>query len=101
MNVLDFSSKDKFGFIITNPPYGERIGEIKAVERLYSDLGTVYKRLDSWSFYIITSYPSFEKLFGKTADKRRKLYNGQLLCQYYQYNGPKPPKDFNPFPGIS
>lgn len=92
MNVLDFYSKDKYGFIITNPPYGERIGEIRAVESLYRDLGKIYKRLDSWSFYIITSNPSFEKLFGKTADKRRKLYNGQLLCQYYQFYGPKPPE---------
>ena len=93
MNVLDFYSKDKYGFIITNPPYGERIGDIRAVESLYRDLGKVYKRLDSWSFYVITSNPSFEKLFGKTADKRRKLYNGQLLCQYYQFYGPKPPKN--------
>ena len=92
MNVLDFYSKEKYGFIITNPPYGERIGEIHAVESLYRDLGKVYKRLDSWSLYIITSNPSFEKLFGKTADRRRKLYNGQLLCQYYQFYGPKPPK---------
>ncbi|MBE6897190.1 MAG: class I SAM-dependent RNA methyltransferase [Ruminococcaceae bacterium] len=93
MNVLDFYSKEKYGFIVTNPPYGERIGEMRAVERLYGDLGKVYRRLDSWSFYLITSHPSFEKLFGRTADKRRKLYNGQLLCQYYQFLGPKPPKD--------
>ena len=93
MNVLDFYSKDKYGFIITNPPYGERIGEMKAVESLYRDLGKVYKRLDTWSMYLITSHPSFEKLFGKTADKRRKFYNGQLLCQYYQFYGPKPPKN--------
>lgn len=92
MNVLDFYSKQKYGFIVTNPPYGERIGDRRAVERLYTDLGRVYKRLDSWSFYLITSHPSFEKLFGKSADKRRKLYNGQLLCQYYQFLGPKPPK---------
>jgi putative N6-adenine-specific DNA methylase len=95
MNVLDLYSNDKYGFIVTNPPYGERIGEMRAVESLYRDLGKVYKRLDTWSFYIITSHPSFEKLFGKIADKRRKLYNGQLLCQYYQYLGPKPPKNID------
>jgi len=92
MNVMDLHSAEKYGFIITNPPYGERIGDIKAVENLYRNLGTVYSRLDSWSLYLITSHPQFEKLFGRQADKRRKLYNGQLLCQYYQFLGSKPPK---------
>ena len=93
MNVRDLYSKEQYGFIITNPPYGERIGELRAVENLYRDLGVVFKRLDTWSLYLITLHPSFEKLFGKKADKRRKLFNGQLLCQYYQFLGPKPVKD--------
>lgn len=92
-NVRDFCSKEKFGFIITNPPYGERLGEIKEVEKLYKDMGDVFSKLDNWSYYIITSHPSFEKIFGKKADKRRKLYNGRLECQYYQYlSKEKPPK---------
>lgn len=93
MNVRDFSSKEKFGFIITNPPYGERLGEIREVEKLYKDMGEVFSRLDNWSYYILTSHPSFEKIFGRKADKRRKLYNGRLECQYYQYlSREKPPK---------
>ena len=93
MNAMDFYPKDEYGFIITNPPYGERIGEIRAVEELYRNLGKLYSRCPTWSFYLITSHPDFEKLFGKRADKRRKLYNGRLLCQYYQFLGPKPPKN--------
>lgn len=93
MNVRDFHSKEKFGFIITNPPYGERLGELKEVENLYRDMGRIFSALDNWSYYIITSHPSFEKLFGKKADRRRKLYNGRLECQYYQFlSKEKPPK---------
>jgi putative N6-adenine-specific DNA methylase len=92
MNVNDFFSKEKYGFIITNPPYGERLGEAREVEKLYKDIGKVYSRLDSWSLYIITSYEGFEKLFGRRADKRRKLYNGRIECQYYQFLGAKPEK---------
>lgn len=92
MNVLDLASKEKYGFIITNPPYGERVGELRAVERLYGQMGQVFSKLDTWSYYIITSHPDFEKLFGRRAEKRRKLYNGALQCQYYQFPGPKPPK---------
>lgn len=92
-DVRNFRSKESFGFIITNPPYGERLGNTREVEKLYSDLGRVFSRLDNWSYYLITSNPSFEKLFGKKADRRRKLYNGRLECQYYQYlSKEKPPK---------
>lgn len=92
-DVRQFSSKEKFGFIITNPPYGERLGNTKEVERLYENIGKVFSRLDNWSYYIITSNPSFERLFGKKADRRRKLYNGRLECQLYQYlSKEKPPK---------
>lgn len=92
MNVADLASKEKYGFIVTNPPYGERLGESREAEELYRVMGKAFSALDTWSFYIITSNPYFEKNFGRKADKRRKLYNGKLECQYYQYFGPKPPK---------
>jgi len=89
--VAELSSRFKYGFIITNPPYGERSGEIKEVERLYRDMGKIFERLDGWSYYIITSHPAFEKLFKKRAHRKRKLYNGKILCNYFQYFGPVPP----------
>jgi len=89
-NVRDFTCEDEYGYIITNPPYGERIGEAKDVEQLYKTMGKVFKNLDTWSYYLITSYPEFEKYFGKKANKNRKLYNGKLQCYYYQYFGPRP-----------
>lgn len=92
MNVADLASKEKYGFIVTNPPYGERLGESREAEELYRVMGKIFSALDTWSFYVITSNPYFEKNFGRKADKRRKLYNGKLECQYYQYFGPKPPK---------
>lgn len=92
MNVADLSSKEKYGFIVTNPPYGERLGESREAEELYRVMGKTFSALDTWSFYVITSNPYFEKNFGRKADKRRKLYNGKLECQYYQYFGPKPAK---------
>lgn len=90
--VADISSRYKYGIIICNPPYGERLGEAQYVENLYREMGRVFKKLDSWSYYVITSNMEFEKLFGKRADKKRKLYNGRLLCNYYQFFGPPPPK---------
>lgn len=92
MNVRDFYSSEEYGFMITNPPYGERMGEGRSTEILYKDMGKIFARLQTWSFYIISSNPYFEKFFGKKASKRRKLYNGRLECQYYQYPGPRPPK---------
>jgi len=71
---------------------GERIGEIPEVERLYREMGGVFKRFDTWSFYILTSHPRLEALVGRKADKKRKLYNGRILCNYYQFFGPPPPK---------
>jgi len=91
-SVYDTSSKGKYGFIITNPPYGERIGEINEVKDLYKKMGLVFKNLDKWSYYIITSYDRFEECFGKKASKKRKLYNGRKECCYYQYFGEAPPK---------
>ena len=90
--VQQFSSNKKYGCIITNPPYGERLGEAKEVEELYEDMGEVFKKLDSWSTFVLTSHPNFQRLYGEKATKNRKLYNGKLQCYYYQYFGPLPPK---------
>lgn len=85
MSMEEFNSRKKYGFIISNPPYGERIGEMKEVENLYKSLGKLYDELEDWSFFIITSHADFQKLFGEKAHKNRKLYNGRLMCYYYQY----------------
>lgn len=90
--VSELKSGKKYGFIICNPPYGQRIGEMKEVEKLYMEMGSAFRELDTWSYYILTGHPDFQKLFGKRADKNRKLYNGRILCYYYQYFGPKPPR---------
>lgn len=90
--VQELRSRKKYGVIISNPPYGERLGEKKEVETLYRDMGRVFDQLDLWSFFIITSHLEFEKYFGKRADKNRKLYNGRILTYFYQYFGPLPPK---------
>ncbi len=90
--MADISSRYKYGFIICNPPYGERLGEAKDIEKLYRQMGTVFKKLDTWSHYILTAYPQFESLFGRRADKKRKLYNGKIMCNYYQFYGPPPPR---------
>lgn len=81
-----------YGTVICNPPYGERIGEIKDCEKLYRDIGINFKRLDKWSYYIITSNENFEKLFGRQANKKRKLYNGMIKCNLYQFFGERPPR---------
>ncbi|WP_040210457.1 THUMP domain-containing class I SAM-dependent RNA methyltransferase [Clostridium polynesiense] len=85
LDVKDFSSKKKCGVIITNPPYGERIGETKEVEELYKTMGRVFRELPEWSYFILTSYEGFERLFNKKSDKNRKLYNGRLKCYLYQF----------------
>jgi len=92
MDMADIKSRLKYGFIICNPPYGERLSEVKEVENLYRRMGKVFSTLDTWSYYILTSHPDFEKLFGRRADKKRKLYNGRILCNYYQFFGPPPKK---------
>lgn len=86
------SHSKKYGFIITNPPYGERIEEKKNLPELYRMIGERYRSLDSWSMYLITSYENAQKDIGRNADKNRKLYNGMLKTYFYQYLGPKPPK---------
>jgi putative N6-adenine-specific DNA methylase len=91
--VAELSSRHKYGIVMCNPPYGERLGEMKDVEKLYRQMGHVFKNLDSWSYYIISSHPEFEKIFGRRADKKRKLYNGRIQCNYFQYFGPPPPRN--------
>lgn len=91
-SVEQLSHGKKYGFIITNPPYGERIEEKKNLPALYRTLGERYQNLDSWSMFLITSYENAQKDIGKNADKNRKLYNGMLKTYFYQYLGPKPPK---------
>jgi putative N6-adenine-specific DNA methylase len=90
--VGSFTSDAKYGCIICNPPYGERLGEKQEVEQLYKVMGRTFSALDTWSYYILTSYPEFEKFFGREADRNRKLYNGNLKTYYYQYYGPRPPR---------
>lgn len=90
--VAGLSHPKKYGFIITNPPYGERLEDKKNLPQLYRTLGERFCRLDAWSAYVITSYEDTEKCFGRKADKNRKIYNGMLKTYYYQFLGPKPPK---------
>lgn len=91
-DMADTKHSKKYGFIITNPPYGERLEDKKDLPQLYGKLGEVYKNLDSWSMYVITSYEDAERYIGRKADKNRKLYNGMIRTYFYQYMGPKPPK---------
>lgn len=90
--LKDMSHPKKYGFIITNPPYGERLEEKEDLPKLYQQIGDVYRNLDSWSMYLITSYEEAERHIGKKADKNRKLYNGMIKTYFYQYMGPKPPR---------
>ena len=89
-SVTELKSRYKYGYLIANPPYGERLSEKKEVLRLYKSMRQSLNQLDTWSFYILTSHLDFEKVFGRKADKKRKLYNGRILVNYYQYFGPKP-----------
>ncbi|MBE5855923.1 MAG: class I SAM-dependent RNA methyltransferase [Lachnospiraceae bacterium] len=93
--MAELSHPKKYGFIITNPPYGERLEEKKDLPALYRTLGERYRMLDSWSMYIITAYEQTEKDIGKKADKNRKIYNGMMKTYFYQYMGPKPPRRSN------
>lgn len=90
--VSELNHPKKYGFIITNPPYGERIEDKANLPELYREIGEAFGRLDSWSEYLITSYDQAEKYIGKKADKNRKIYNGMLKTYYYQFLGPRPPK---------
>ena len=90
--VKDLNHPRKYGFIITNPPYGERLEEKSALPRIYRDFGEAFRRLDSWSAYMITSYDDAERYFGRKAEKNRKVYNGMIRTYFYQFPGPKPPR---------
>jgi len=90
--VNQLNHPKKYGFVITNPPYGERLEEKAAMPALYKEIGAAFARLDTWSFYVITSYEDAQTHIGKKADKNRKIYNGMLKTYLYQFMGPRPPK---------
>ncbi|MCQ2603223.1 MAG: hypothetical protein MJ193_04775, partial [Clostridia bacterium] len=94
-DMRNVSSRYAHGVIITNPPYGERLLKEDELRLLYQDFGKMFKSLDEWCLYTITSYRGFEKYFGKKADRTRKLYNSELECNLYQYLGNRPPKTTN------
>ena len=91
-SVSDLSHPKKYGFLITNPPYGERIEDKKNLPELYKTIGERFAELDSWSAYIITAYEDTERYFGRKADKNRKIYNGMMKTYFYQFLGPKLPR---------
>lgn len=90
--VSELSHPKKYGFVITNPPYGERIEEQERLPELYREIGQAFARLDSWSEYVITAYGQAEKYIGRKADRNRKIYNGMIKTYFYQFQGPRPPK---------
>lgn len=89
-DVAQLSHPKKYGFIITNPPYGERLQEKEEMPALYRTIGERFRALDSWSMYLITAYDRAEQDIGRKADKNRKIYNGMMKTYYYQFIGPKP-----------
>ena len=91
-DMRDISSAKKYGFIITNPPYGERLEEKEAMPKLYEEMGKAFQRLDEWSYYIITGFEDAPKYFGRKPDKNRKIYNGMMKTYFYSYQGAKPPR---------
>ncbi|RSL29817.1 class I SAM-dependent RNA methyltransferase [Salibacterium salarium] len=92
MQASDFTSKKNYGCIVSNPPYGERLGEKEEIEALYKEIGEALRPLETWSVYMLTSNENFESLYGKQATKRRKLYNGKIKTDYYQFWGQRPAK---------
>lgn len=90
--VQEMTLPGEYGVLITNPPYGERIGELREVENMYRALGAHMKTDPTWSAYVITSMETFETFFGRKADRKRKLFNGRIKTDYYQFEGPRPPK---------
>lgn len=91
-DILNFSSPKKYGFVITNPPYGERLSSKEEMELLYRTLGNIIKENDTWSFFLLSGYEDAQKAIGKKAEKNRKVYNGMLKAYLYQYMGIKPPR---------
>ena len=92
MQVRDFTTRKEYGVIVGNPPYGERLGDKPAVEHMYREMGDAFRPLDTWSVYMLTSHEGFEEHYGKKATKKRKLFNGFIKTDYYQYWGKRPPK---------
>lgn len=91
-DIKQFTSSRQYGCVISNPPYGERLGDRQTAEALYREMSDRFRPLDTWSLYILTSHPRFEDCYGRAADRRRKLYNGRIECCYYQFQGPRPPR---------
>lgn len=91
-DVAQLSHPKKYGFLVTNPPYGERLQDKEAMPALYRTIGERFAALDSWSMYLITSYEGAEHDIGRGADKNRKIYNGMMKTYFYQFLGPKPAK---------
>ncbi len=94
MQVRDITTIKEYGTIVGNPPYGERLGDKKAVEQMYKEMGQAFTKLDTWSIYILTSNEAFEQFYGKPATKKRKLFNGFIRTDLYQYWGKRPPRTF-------
>lgn len=92
MQVSDFRTKDEYGILVCNPPYGERLSDKEQVEQLYTEMGETFKYLDTWSIYVLTAHLGFERFFGKKASKKRKLFNGYIRTDYFQFFGPRPPR---------
>ena len=90
--VSQLNHPKKYGFVITNPPYGERLEDKAAMPALYKEIGEAFSRLDSWSEYVITGYEDAERCIGKKAAKNRKIYNGMMKTYFYMFPGPKPPR---------
>lgn len=97
--VSELSHPKKYGFLITNPPYGERLEDKDKLPALYTQIGERFRALDAWSAYVITAYEDVEKYMGRKADKNRKIYNGMMKTYYYQFLGPKPPRRKNEYAG--
>lgn len=91
MQVKDFRTTEEYGVIVGNPPYGERLGDKAEVEQMYREMGKVFEPLETWSIYMLTSNENFESLFGRPTTKKRKLFNGFIKTDYYQYWGKRPP----------
>ena len=91
-DAKNFKSELKYGVLLSNPPYGERLGDEKEVRKLMGEVGKAFRALPYWNAYILTALPDFERYFGKTADKKKKLFNANLVCGFYSYYG-KPPKN--------
>lgn len=90
--VNKLSHRKKYGFIITNPPYGERLEEKEDLPQIYKEMGEAFNKLDSWSYFVITNFEDIEKYMGKKADRNRKVYNGMIQTYFYQFMGPRPPR---------